>query len=172
MKKGQWLLISLSVATSMGLALGNLLAHGNEKHTAQATVGAAKVSIAYAAPTLKGRDPMKMIHPGDLWRMGADMPTTLETDADLDFGGTRVAKGKYVLLARCVDPDHWTLVVSTKDRNHYDAEAKVAEVRAEFATGSDPAEELAINLSSDGGQGVIEISWGTLRLKASFQPAR
>ena len=76
--------------------------HGNEHGEAKATIGSAKVVISYNRPSLKGRDLMKMIHPGDLWRLGADIPTTIESDSDLDFGGTRVPKGKHILMARYV----------------------------------------------------------------------
>src|ERR1700680_477296 len=63
-------------------------AHGNEEGSAKAVIGSTKVSVDFRRPTLKGRDLMKLIHPGDLWRLGADIPTTIESDGDLDFGGT------------------------------------------------------------------------------------
>src|SRR5215469_6027537 len=117
------------------------VAHGNDLGQAKATIGKATVDIEYHSPSLRGRDLMKMIHPGDLWRLGADGPTTLESTADLDFGGTRVPKGKYVLLARFVEPGKWTLVVSNKDRMHYEPSAKIAETPLDLQEGKDPVEE-------------------------------
>ncbi len=148
------------------------LAHGNDRDEAKVTVGSAKVSISYGRPTLKGRDLKKMIQPGQMWRIGADAPTTFESDTDLDFGGTRVQKGKHILLARFIEPGKWTLVFSKKSVFQYEPSAKVAEVPLEFGEGKDPAEELTIKLANQGGRGVLEIVWGTMRLTTSFAPAK
>jgi len=155
--------ISVSLAT---------LGHGNESTTAKTTIGKTTVMIDYRRPALKGRDLMKMIHPGDLWRLGADAPTTIESSSDLDFGGTRVPKGKHVLLARYLEPGKWTLVVSSKDRRNYEPSAKLAEVPLEVREGQEPVEQLKIDLLSRGEKGIIEIAWGGYRLTGSFEPAR
>jgi hypothetical protein len=147
-------------------------AHGNEEGSAKAVIGSTKVSIDFRRPTLKGRDLMKLIHPGDLWRLGADVPTTIESEADLDFGGTRVAKGKHFLLARYVEPGKWTLVVSSKDRQHYEPSSKLAEIPMAVENDKEPVDAMNIQLNNQAGQGNIEISWGTYRLTASFALAK
>lgn len=146
--------------------------HGNERGTAKATIGNATVSIDYGRPTLKGRNMLQKIQPGHVWRIGADFPTIIQSDMDLDFGGTRVPRGKHILLARLVEPGKWTLIISNKPAQQYDPTAKIAEVPMVLRETTDPAEELLIQLSDKGGQGVIEIAWGTSRLLASFAPAR
>src|SRR5579863_35391 len=128
------------------------LAHGNEVGTAKATIGSTKVSIDFHRPTLKGRDLMKLLHPGDLWRMGADIPTTITSDGDLDFGGARVPKGKNVLLVRYVEPGKWALVVSSKDRQHYEPSTKLAEIPMEVEEGKDAVDAMDIQLSSKAGR--------------------
>jgi len=148
------------------------LAHGNEPGSAKATIGNTKVSIEFHRPTLKGRDLMKLLHPGDLWRMGADIPTTIESDGDLDFGGTRVPKGKNFLMVRYVEPGKWNLVVSSKDRAHYQPSTKLAEIPMEVEEGRDAVDAMDIQLTSKGDRGNIEVAWGTYRLTASFAPAR
>ena len=166
-------ILSVIVATSVVFVMASEgRAHGNEHSEAKATLGTARVSISYNRPSLKGRDLTKMIHPGDLWRMGADIPTSIESDVDLDFGGVRVPKGRYVLLARYVQPGQWTLVVSSKDRMHYEPSAKLAEVPMEVQDAKDPVEELTIQLTNKGGRGVIEVAWGNQRLMASFAAAK
>lgn len=152
-------------------ALGGL-AHGNDRGEAKATIGNANVSIDYGRPSLKGRDPLKMIQPGQLWRIGADAPTTLTSDVDLDFGGTRVPKGKHILLARLIEPRKWSLIVSAKSAFQYEPSAKLAEAPIELQEGKDSVELLTIQLSNKGGHGVIEIVWGTMRLVASFALAK
>jgi Protein of unknown function (DUF2911) len=153
------------------LAVGCAFGHGNDQGKTEATIGKAKVSIEYGRPMLKDRDINKMIQPGQMWRIGADIPTVIESDADLNFGGIRVPKGKHVLLARLVTPGQWSLVVSSAAINHYEPSSKLAEVPLKLEQEKDPVNELTIRLSNEGGQGVIEISWGTARLLGSFEPA-
>ena len=148
------------------------VAHGNDRGQAKVTIDKAQVSIDYGRPALKGRDMLKKISLGQLWRIGADVPTTIESNVDLDFGGARVPQGKHILLARLVEPGKWTLVVSSKSVFNYEPSAKLAEVPLELREESDPVEELTIKLSNSGGRGVIEIAWGTSRLVASFAPAK
>ncbi len=173
MRKPAQRMLRLVVTVGAALTLSTpALAHGNERAEAQATVGTAKVTITYARPSLKGRDINKMIQPGQLWRLGADIPTTIESTGDLDFGGTRVPKGKYILLARLVEPGHWTLVLSTKSVNQYEPSAKVAEAPLELEQNQSAVEDLTINLTGQSGQGTLEIAWGAMRLRGSFVAAK
>lgn len=157
---GVWVACLLAAASGFG--------HGNEKGKAEAKVGNATVTIDYASPALKGRDVLKLIQPGQLWRLGADVPTTIESDADLDFGGVRVPKGKHILLARLIEPGKWALIVSSKPASQFEPSARIAEVPLELSDAGDSVEEMAIRLSSQGGRGTIEIAWGTHRLTAAF----
>ncbi len=160
------------VGVAVGIALTSIgFAHDNNEGESKAMLGSASVTISYGRPSLKGRDLMQMIQPGNLWRMGADMPTTIDSSADLDFGGTRVPKGKHVLLARYVGPGQWSLVVSSKDRQHYEPSTKLAEVPMQMQQGQSPVEQLSIELSSKGKNGMIELAWGGYRLTAPFSAA-
>ncbi|MGO9270044.1 MAG: DUF2911 domain-containing protein [Terriglobia bacterium] len=172
MSKFERFLTGLGFAGILALIPILVQAHGNEQATVRARIGDANVTIQYARPMLKGRDLTKMIQPGKLWRMGADIPTTIESDQDLDFGGTRVPKGKHILLARYIETGKWTLVVSSQPIFQYEPSAKLAEVPMQIAAAGSPAEELTINLSNQGGRGVIDIAWGSEQLEASFGPAK
>lgn len=167
--------VVMSSSAALGLVLGIMatagniaLAHGNPSGEAKATLGAATVTITYGRPSLKGRDLMQMIQPGNLWRMGADIPTSIESTAALDFGGTRVPKGKYILLARYLAPGQWTLVVSSQDRLHYEPSTKLAEIPMQIQQGQSPVEEMSIRLSAKGKNGTLELAWGAYRLTAAF----
>jgi len=164
-----------SVTSAVGvlaLLAANGIAHGNERGTAKAVIGSATVTIDYGRPMLKGRDLMKMIQPGEVWRIGSDAPTTIESDADLDFGGTRVPKGKHILLAHYIEPGKWSLVVSSKSASQFEPGAKLAEVPMEYDESRDTMEEVTIQLSAKGRQGVINIAWGAMRLTGSFSAAK
>jgi len=168
MSRSERFVAGLAFAAVLVLIPIAIQAHGNEQATVKAKIGDANVTIQYARPTLKGRDLSKMIQPGKLWRIGADIPTTIESDQDLDFGGTRVPKGKHILLARYVEAGQWTLVVSSQPIFQYEPSAKLAEVPMRITPAGSPVEELTINLSNEGGRGVIDIAWGTEQLQASF----
>jgi hypothetical protein len=167
-------LVPVSLLALGLLCLGSLTtqAHGQNRGEAKATIGNANVSVEYGRPSLKGRDMLKQMAVGSVWRIGADAATTIASDTDLDFGGTRVAKGKHILLARLAEPGKWSLIVSTKGAFQYEPSAKLAEVPLELQEAKESVEQLTINLANKNGKGVIEIAWGTSRLVGSFAPAK
>lgn len=166
--------IFVTLATVAILALGSLpsLAHGQERGTAKATVGNANVSIEYGRPELKGRDMLGKMQAGAVWRIGANEATTLTTDADLDFAGKRLPKGKHTLLARLAEAGKWTLIASAKGAFQFEESAKLAEVPLTLTNAKDSIEELTITLTAQGDKGTIEIAWGTARLIGSFACAK
>jgi nucleoid-associated protein YgaU len=172
MKKLTHLGLSLTVLGMLVLTAFAGFASGQDRGETKATIGNANISIEYGRPSLKGRDPLKMLEPGKLWRIGSNAPTTITSDVDLDFGGTRVAKGKHILLARLAEPGKWSLIVSTKNVFQYEPSAKLAEVPMELKQGEESVEQVTITLTNKDGRGVIEVAWGTLRLLASFALAK
>jgi nucleoid-associated protein YgaU len=145
---------------------------GQSRNETKAKVGPANVTIAYGRPALKGRDPLKMIQPGQPWRIGSNAPTTIESDADLSFGGTTVPKGKHILLAMLDKDGKWSLIVSSKGNFDYEPSAKIAEAPMELSKGQDAVEQLEIKLTGKESGGTIEVAWGTLRLTANFAAAK
>lgn len=163
----------LSLAAIALVSLGTilLLAQGGSRGEAKATIGSAHVSIDYGRPMLKGRDPLSMLEPGQVWRLGASAPTTISTDQDLMFGNTRVPKGKHILLAQMTEPGKWVLLASTKAWDAYDSSAKIAETPMKLENGQDSVDQMTIKLSGHGNQGDLEVAWGTSRLAATFSVA-
>ncbi|TAM81034.1 MAG: DUF2911 domain-containing protein [Acidobacteria bacterium] len=166
-------LTSLSIAAIAALSLGTivLLAQSSRRGEASATIGSAHVSVDYGRPILRGRDPLSMLQSGQVWRLGANTPTTIDSDHDLLFGNTRVPKGKHILLAQFVEPGKWVLLASTKTYDEYDSGAKIAETPMKVENGQDSVNQLTIKLSANGNQGDLEVSWGTSRLAATFRVA-
>ena len=154
---------------SMGAVL--LLAQGGDRGEATATIGSAHVSIDYGRPMLNGRDPLSMLKPGQVWRLGASAPTTIESDHDLLFGNTRVPKGKHILLAQLSEPGKWLRVVSNKPSEAYDSSAKLAEAPMKVEKGPDAVEQMTVKLSANGNQGNLQVAWGKSRLLGTFSVA-
>jgi hypothetical protein len=162
--------IALGVSAFVFLAFQPLAGHAQPsgRGTAKATIGGAHVTIDYGRPSLRGRDPLNLIHPGDIWRVGANTPTTIESDRDLNFGGTRVAKGKHILLVRYVAPGKWDLIVSTKSAFEYKPDSKLADVPMTLSKADASVEDLTISLTAKANEGVIEVAWGKMQLSASL----
>lgn len=171
MTKTRPFLIAIATAALVFLTTNAGVAHGAERGSVKATINGAHITIDYGRPMLRGRDMLGQLKPGQVWRIGADSPTTLESDKDLDFGGTVVPKGKHILLAKLVEPGKWTLVFSSKSAFQYEASAKIAEVPLTFEEANDSDEMVTLKLTDQGGSGVLEIAWGKMRLTASFKPA-
>ena len=171
MTKTRPFLIAIATAALVFLTTNAGVAHGAERGSVKATINGAHVTIDYGRPELRGRDMLGQLKPGQVWRIGADSPTTLESDKDLDFGGTVVPKGKHILLAKLVEPGKWTLVFSSKSVFQYEASAKIAEVPLTFEEANDSDEMVTLKLTDQGGSGVLEIAWGKMRLRTSFKPA-
>jgi hypothetical protein len=163
----------ISVVAIAVISLGTilLLAQGGSRGKASATIGSAHVSIDYGRPMLEGRDPMDMLKPGQVWRVGASAPTIISTDQDLMFGNTRVPKGKHILLAQMSEPGKWVLLASAKPWDAYDSSAKIAETPMKLEKGQDRVEQMTIKLSGHDNQGDLEVAWGSSRLSATFSVA-
>jgi hypothetical protein len=150
------------------LATTLVLAQGNERGTAQATVAGKSVLIEYGRPSLKGRDMLAEAVIGQPWRMGADAPTTLKTDVDLSFGSLRVPAGEYILRATKVAEGKWALNVHKTDPENRRASDSVADVPLTPAKLPAAVEIFTIELKGSKNEGEFEMRWGTTALKASF----
>jgi len=140
------------------------LAHGAPRGEAKATVSGKAVSIDYGRPSLAGRDMLGKAEVGKPWRMGADGPTTLKTDADLTFGAVKVPKGSYVLTATKTSETAWSLNVTRAEGD----KAKVADVPLVTGKLAESVEEFTIVVHAEKDKGDVELQWGTTSLKATF----
>ncbi len=168
--RGRFRWIALGVVGAM-VTPPLLLAHGNDIGLAKATLDGAHITIRYGRPKLNGRDPMKMIEPGEVWRMGADIPTTIESNAPLDFGGSKVPPGKHFLFVRWVEPGRWTLIVSSQPIAQYQPSTKLAEAPMTLERIHMPSEKVTVSFIRRGPGERLEVSWGTYRLACEFKRA-
>ena len=85
-------------------------------------IGGKWIDITYGRPILRGRNGIfgegseygQQIYAGaPLWRVGADVTTTINTEADLVFGGNTLPAGEYTMFAELVSSSSWTLIFST-----------------------------------------------------------
>ena len=157
------------VLAGLLLAAPAAFAQANPRGTAEATVGAATVSIEYGRPSLKGRDMLAQATDGMVWRLGADASTTLSTNGDLDFAGTKIAAGSYSLFAR-KSGDGWTLLVNSQTGQwgtEHDASRDIAEIPLMVHPG-EAREQFTVVLHGQGNGGMLHFEWGESVLMATF----
>lgn len=163
----------MSVVLLVGLVACSAAAtHDPGEDTATIELGKGKVTIHYGTPKLNGRNLDDMIKPGLAWFMGMNDPTTLETTLALDFGGKKLAPGKYAIFARPDEQRNWTLLVSSAIKRPLDPATVVLETPLRFAKDGAPQELLKITLEKKaGGGGAMVVAWGTYRLQGTFTAA-
>jgi hypothetical protein len=145
------------------------LAQGNPRGEARATVSGKSVAIEYGRPSLKGRDMLAEAEVDRSWRMGADAPTTLDTEVDLSFGPVAVPKGHYVLTATKVAADKWVLnVLKPEPADRGPGRTKVADVPLSMSKLDASVETLTIELKGEKEKGELTMNWGHASLGASF----
>lgn len=161
-------LCALLILTSASACFGNAtpaISQGGDRGHPVLQLGTNKIEVDHGRPSLRGRKPEAMIQPGQVWRMGADDPTTLSTQASLKFGEKVLPAGKYVLQAKLVEPQKWHLLIESESGS------TVAEVPFTLQKLDKEVETLTITLEKKDKGGRLVLQWGTLELATDFQPA-
>ncbi|HZO53020.1 MAG TPA: DUF2911 domain-containing protein [Bryobacteraceae bacterium] len=120
------------------------------------------VSITYGRPLKKNREIFgKTIAHGQVWRLGADEATTLETTADLMIGPLHVVAGKYTLYA-VPGPKEWTLVISKQTGQWgtvYNKDQDYGRTAMKLTKASSPVEQLTITIEGKGDDKMLKVAW-------------
>lgn len=123
-------IMRIIVALLTALMLASFLAAQEDKSkrpsppgTAELSLNGKKITIAYSRPKIrdpKTGQPRKifgaLLPYGEVWRTGANEPTTLKTETDLDVNGKTVPAGSYSLFT-IPEAEKWTLIISKKTSN-------------------------------------------------------
>jgi hypothetical protein len=129
--------LAIAAAWASKEVAGATAAPTNTPDSVIATVGNAHVRILYSRPARRGRELWGKLVPYDTtWRLGADFATQLNTDADLNIGGTKVAAGTYTLWLLPSQGESF-LIVNTKLQDPRDPTRRL------WGTQWDPANDIA-----------------------------
>jgi hypothetical protein len=141
------------------------------RDTVGAQVEDARVTIEYSRPSRRGRDIWGALVPwNQVWRLGADAATHMETTADLVVGGTRVPAGRYTLWMLPSAGGASQLIINNRVNifgTQYDASGDFARVALESvapAAAGGP-ERLTIRVSD----GYLWINWHDRSWRARLQ---
>lgn len=92
------------------------LPQASPKARVEQRVGLTDFAVDYSSPGVKGRKIWGELLPYDeLWRAGANAPTTLKASGDFTFGGTRVPAGTYSVLA-IPGKSTWTVILNSNTK--------------------------------------------------------
>lgn len=159
------------IALATGLLVGSVSFAQNGRGTAEATVNSQTIRIDYGRPNLYGRDVLSMAREGQIWRLGADQATEIESTATLVVAGTELKAGRYSLWARKTGDDQWVLAFHPATGVWGDpplTDGFVAETPLSTRTADDAADQLTIDIEADGQDVLIEIHWGNALLSGIF----
>lgn len=128
------------------------------------SVGAAKVNLFYCEPSKKDREIFGgIIKYGEVWRTGANEPTTFETDKNLVIDGKKLPEGKYSLWT-IPQKDSWTVIFNreipywgdnTDGKAARNAKEDIIQVVVPVEKLTSPQEKLSIDAQNN----ALHISW-------------
>lgn len=169
-------MLAVAVCSTVGVNVGRTqaqlpspeLPQASPKARVEQRVGLTDFAIDYSSPGVKDRKIWGGLVPYDeLWRAGANAPTTLKAGGDFTFGGTPVPAGTYTILA-IPTKKTWTVILNKNlkiqgTRNYSEAD-DVARVTVKPAS-APMRERLAYEFSdtSDGGSR-LDLEWEKLRV--------
>lgn len=133
------------------------------------SVGAAKVELFYCSPSKKGREIFGGLLPyGQVWRTGANEPTTFETDKSLKIGSELLPAGKYSLWT-IPQKDMWTVIfnkevprwgISFGGKAARDDKEDVLQIGVPVEKLNVPQEKLLIDIKAN----ILTIGWDNTKV--------
>jgi hypothetical protein len=160
--------IALAAALCLTASVAVGQNHGDKKPLsppakAEATIGGKTLSVAYNAPSKRGRAIMGGLVPyGKVWRTGANQATTLTTASDLMIGSLHVPAGTYTLFTIPGEKE-WTLIVNKQTGQwgtNYDAAQDLGRVKMTVTPVKENVETFAIDLKpGKGSAGTLTMTW-------------
>ena len=129
------------------------------------TIAGKRITIDYYAPSMHGRKIMGGLVPfGEVWCTGANWATKITSDASLEIGGLKLAKGSYSIWTLPKEND-WTLIINKQTGQfhlNYDSSYDFGRTKMDVKKLPVPVETFRIELRSDGGnKGTLALLWET-----------
>jgi hypothetical protein len=130
---------------------------------AEATIGAAKLTVDYSAPSKRDRVIMGGLVPWDkVWRTGANAATTLVTSGGLMIGSVHVPAGTYTLYSIPGEKE-WTLIVNKQTGQwgtSYDEKQDLGRTKMNVKAVKDTVETFVIGIKPVSNKsGLLTLTW-------------
>jgi hypothetical protein len=147
----------------MPLAAQRYSRYTSPASNASVTIDGKQISVEYYAPSMHGRKIMGGLVPfGEVWCTGANWATKITTDADLEMGGLKLAKGSYSIWTIPNDKE-WTLIINKQTGQFhldYEQDRDLGRTKMNLRTLAAPVETFTIQLSAAGpSKGRLALMW-------------
>jgi Protein of unknown function (DUF2911) len=171
------LLILPALVLSASPMLGQDKPRVSPHDTVNATVGDAKITIAYGRPYMK--DPKSgekrkiwggLVPFSKVWRMGANEATLLTTDKEITIGGNAIAPGTYSLFLQ-PEENGAKLIVNKQTGQwgtKYDQAQDVVRVDLMKQPLDTPVEQFTIAVDKTGDGGLLKLMWENTAYSAAI----
>jgi len=131
--------------------------------SAEASVSGKKVLVKYGRPFMRGRTIWGTVVPVDsIWRTGANLATSLTTEADLRVGTATVPRGSYSLYS-ILTKESLLLIISKKPggtQPQYDAAQDLSRIELKRETATSPVDPFRIWFEPASGSAVtLRLGW-------------
>lgn len=136
-------------------------------------IGLTKVDVEYSRPSVRGRQIFGDLLPfGKLWRLGANMNTTIEFDGPVVIEGNTLEKGKYSMFA-IPDKEYWTIIFNKNTELWGEGDYKQAEDVMRMKAKVEPSEFTeTLTISFDevkDDQARMDIRWEKTRVSVMIK---
>jgi len=143
----------------------------NNRGKSEATVKGKKITVDYGRPVLQGRDMIGMARPGQVWRLGMDEATEIQSTGILVIAGKELKPGKYSLWAKKTGAADWVLGFHPQTGIWGDPALQsgyLAELPLKMDKSPASTEQLTISVADKAGDAAITIKWGTAQLTGTI----
>ncbi|MBS1568229.1 MAG: DUF2911 domain-containing protein [Bacteroidetes bacterium] len=136
-------------------------------------IGLTKVDVDYSRPSVRGRQVFGDMLPfGKLWRLGANMNTTIEFDGPVVIDGNKLEKGKYSMFA-IPDKEYWVLIFNKNTELWGEGDYKEAQDAMRMKAKVEPCEFTeTLTISFDDvkdDQARMDIRWDKTRVSVTIK---
>ena len=165
----------LVLCAAMLVAVAAIAVAQGNRGTAEATIKGKKITIDYGRPPL-GSHTVSELPVGQVWRIGMNQATRIDTAADLKVGGADVKAGAYTLWIKRTGDNTWVLAFHPKTEANGkplwgappQTSGFIAETPLKHSKASSSADQVTITLADAKGKAAFTVQWGTDVLAGSF----
>ncbi len=140
--------------------------------TANATLGGARIEVAYSQPAKRGRDIWGGLVPyGEVWRTGANSATIFTTDTDLILNDMNLPAGSYTLWTTFTESSQELIVNRQTGQwgTDYDEAQDFGRTAMTIDQLRDPVERFTISFQEMTGGGVMHLEWDHTRFSVPIR---
>ena len=123
------------------------------------------ITIDYSQPSVKGRTIGKEIAPyGQVWRTGANEPTSIEVNKEVHIEGKQLPAGKYAIYS-IPGGEEWTIIFNKKWEGwgtQYDESQDVFRVKVKPGKAPQFTEKMTFTISK---AGKVDLLWGNEKVE-------